>query len=209
MLPAPHTEHCRHRMQPALAEPPTRPASPCASRRRALLAAVLACALASAQAERGRRAPFEFDAPGELREAAVSHARLGTTYAYHARDRARPLRLTITALPASEIRAELGSLSDGRCADLFVAALAEDHERFFVLTQERPLRLGESALLQRRWTGVRDGVELTGVVGCARIGRYYFAIDFVDEVRAASQSFPPIRARLRAFRTPDTGAAAP
>ena len=144
-------------------------------------------------------APFSFSPPDALGEALVSRALMGTTYAYLPAERSAPLRLTITAMPAREIATRVGNLTDVQCINLFLDELAEAHESFFVAAQMRPLAVGSHAFTQFRWTGRRDGHNLTGILSCRRIGEFYFAIDFVDAVPDAMRSFPAIRAGLREF----------
>ncbi|MEX2481921.1 MAG: hypothetical protein WD928_13780 [Gammaproteobacteria bacterium] len=146
-------------------------------------------------------APFSFTAPATFRAPLISHARMGTTYAYLPDDSAETLRLTITAMPASEVRAHLGRLSSAECTALFVDALRDAHQQFFVAAQERSLSLGAHALVQRRWTGEKDGKAVTGIVACAEIDGYYYAVDFIDELHDALHSFPSIRTSLRRFST--------
>jgi len=90
-------------------------------------------------------------------------------------------------------------LTSDQCTDLFVDALRATHARFFVSVQTRLLTLGTVPTAQRRWTGEKAGTALTGIVACAEFDGYYYAIDFVDELRAATHSFPSIRDSLREF----------
>ena len=144
-------------------------------------------------------APFTYSAPEFFREPLISRARMSTTYSYLAEDGKSPLRLTITAMPTREVRDGFGALTPDQCTGLFVDALRATHARFFVAAQTRQLTLGTSSITQRRWTGEKAGTPLTGIVACAEIDGHYYAIDFVDELRAATRSFPSIRESLRGF----------
>ena len=190
-------------MPPALAALPSR--SPARSPRvagSALAHALLvACGItlgATAGGAGDPREPFTYTAP-DFRAKPSCHARGSAPPTRTSRTTGEPLRLTVTALAAREVEAQLGVLDAHQCTELFVTALAARHARFFVTTQARLLHLGDTPLRQRRWTGRRDEQELTGVIGCTRVGPYYVAVDFVDDVRNAAQSFPAIRTSLRAF----------
>lgn len=166
-----------------------------AAARRVAWASLLGVCVCSAELT----APFTYDAPEFFREPLISRARMSTTYSYLAQDGKSPLRLTITAMPTREVRDGFGALTPGQCTDLFVDALRATHARFFVSAQTRLLTLGTSPLTQRRWTGEKAGTALTGIVACTEINGHYYAIDFVDELRAAARSFPSIRESLRGF----------
>lgn len=159
---------------------------------RAVLAgAVLATRVAAAPAT-----PFVFEPPATLGPAAVSHAAIGATYAWFARDRRQPLRLTITVMPTREVEDRLGTLDAAACVAPFVAELRNRNDGLFLSAQNRPLQVAGHELVQFRWTGRRDGRALTGIVSCGRIGRRYYVVDFVDALNASTRSFPAIRARL-------------
>lgn len=144
-------------------------------------------------------APFEFTPPAPLAATGVQRARLGNTHTYLAADAGRTPRLTITTMPAAEIDAHFGALSGTRCINLFLGELERTHARFFVASQMRPLTVAGHELTQFRWTGEKASTTLTGVLSCGRLGAHYFVFDFVDELAAATGSFPHIRASLRAL----------
>ncbi|MEQ8230186.1 MAG: hypothetical protein RLW61_17940 [Gammaproteobacteria bacterium] len=154
-------------------------------------------------ASHANEAPFNFVPPPPLAAAGVQRALLGNTHTYRAAG-VLP-RLTITTMPVREIDGRFGALSGRSCIEPFLAELAQAHGRFFVAGQARPLAVGGHQLRQFRWSGEKDGRVLTGVLSCGRLGRYYYVFDFVDELIAATTSFPRIRASLRAL-APDTEA---
>lgn len=139
--------------------------------------------------------PFVFDAPEAFGATQVSRALMGTTFAYLAPG--SPLRLTITVMPAAEIHARVGRLSAVQCINLFLEQLQQAHAQFFVAAQTRPLAVDRSEFPQFRWSGKRDGRMLTGVLACGQIDNAYYAVDFVDALDSATDSFPDIRAALR------------
>ncbi|MGE0487270.1 MAG: hypothetical protein AB7Q81_24160 [Gammaproteobacteria bacterium] len=163
---------------------------------RGLLAVVLSCGVAQAGA-RDDALPFAFAPPDTLATPVVSHAAIGTTYAYLAEDGARPLRLTITLMPAGEVEARFGALDAAACVNPFLDELAHTHEHFFAAAQARPLVVAGHELPQFRWTGEKRGRTLTGIVSCGRLGRTYYVVDFVDALAPSTRSFPDLRERLR------------
>jgi len=165
---------------------------------RATLAGVM-LTVAGMLAAQARDVPFVFAPPAPLAAAGVQRARLANTYAYLARDAAKTPRLTITTMPAAEIDAHFGVLSGTQCINLFLGELERDHTSFFVASQTQPLTVAGHELPQFRWSGEKAATTLTGVLSCGRLGRHYFVFDFVDELSAATRSFPQIRATLRAL----------
>ena len=71
------------------------------------------------------------------------------------------------------------------------------HEGFFVVTMARPLAVGPAEFLRFRWIGDKSGKAMTGVLSCGDLNGYYYVLHFVDELRAATRSFPAIRASLK------------
>ena len=165
---------------------------------RAALAGVVLVTAGTPPAHAGD-APFEFAPPAPLAAAGVQRTRLGNTHTYLAANAGRTPRLTITTMPAAEIDTHFGALSGTRCINLFLGELERTHARFFVASQMRPLIVAGHELTQFRWTGEKAATTLTGVLSCGRLGAHYFVFDFVDELGAATGSFPRIRASLRAL----------
>lgn len=142
--------------------------------------------------------PFTFTPPGFLRGPHVARALLGTTYAYTAALGAA--QLLITTVPAATMRAQVGKLSPLQCIQLFAQEIEAGHRGFFGVMMTRPLALGAQELLRYRWYGDKGGRSLTGVLSCGELDGRYFIVHFVDELGAATRSFPAIRASLRALR---------
>ena len=165
-----------------------------------LRAAMLCFPLAIYAATTTLSAPFELTAPHELRAAPVARAASGNTYAYLPADLRQPLRFMITTMPAGEIRARLGALSDAQCIHLFLDELRKDHQHFFALDMSSPLEMGPAAFQRVRWTGDKDGRSLTGVLSCGEINGYYYVVNYVDAIASATVSFPAIRASLKALQ---------
>ncbi len=154
----------------------------------------LACLCSSALAA----APsYTFEKPAFLGEPQVVRSLLGATYAYMPPSSDLARRLMITTMPVSEIRQQLGTLTEVQCANLFLDELRLSHERFFVTSMARPLTVGSREFIQFRWTGDKHRKTLTGVLSCGRIKGNYYVIHFVDELSAATHSFPSIRSSLK------------
>ena len=145
-------------------------------------------------------APFAFTPPDFLRGPHIARALLGTTYAYTAAP--GPAQLLITTIPAATLRAQVGGLSPLQCIRLFAQEIEAGHSGFFGVMMTRPLAVGTQELLRYRWHGDKGGRSLTGVLSCGELDGRFFVIHFVDELRAATRSFPAIRASLRALRVP-------
>ena len=148
--------------------------------------------------------PYRFEKPEFLAEPEVAKTLMGATYAYMPQSISSARRLMITTMPAEEVRRQLGSLSAVQCVNLFLKELRAEHERFFVVSQKRPLTVGAREFVQFRWTGDKADKTLTGVLSCGTIDGVYYVVHFVDELLDATQSFPKIRASLKtlATRTP-------
>lgn len=146
--------------------------------------------------------PYRLDIPDLFGGPTASVTLMGTTYAYTP-DAAAPRRLTITTMPAIEIRQKLGALTEVQCANLFVGELRASHDDFFAAIMTRPLQVGAREFTQFRWTGEKAGTTLTGVLSCGIIGDTYYVIDFVDALLKATGSFPRIRSSLKTL-TPNT-----
>jgi hypothetical protein len=167
-------------------------------------AKALACMLAiiiavlfqhALQAEAGP--PYELEKPSFVDNPQVVTSLLGATYTYAAES---PKSLMITIMAARDVRRQMGALSDIQCANLFIAELRATHSRFFVVNMTRPLIVGTAKFVQFRWSGEKSHRTLTGVVSCGTIGDAYYVIHFVDDLTAATHSFPAIRASLKTLR---------
>ena len=141
--------------------------------------------------------PFTFDKPTFMSAAQVSKSLMGSTYAYTARASGRATRLLITIMRVDEVRARFAEMSDVQCINLFLEEIGSAHEGFFVVTMARPLAVGSVEFLRFRWTGEKSGKAMTGVLSCGELQGYYYVVHFVDELRAATRSFPAIRASLK------------
>jgi len=148
----------------------------------------------------GVDAPFTLTPPAELHVAPVARAATGNTYAYLPADLKQPLRLMLTAMPASEIRRRLGQLSDVQCIRLFLDELRKDHQHFFAIDMEAPLAVGEASFRRVRWTGDKGGRSLTGVLSCGELQGYYYVVHYTDAIEHATRSFPAIRNSLKSLR---------
>lgn len=142
--------------------------------------------------------PFAFAPPDFLHGPQVARAQLGTTYAYTGAPGAA--QLLITTIPAATLRARVGGLSPLQCIQLFAQEIAAGHGGFFGVMMTQPLAVGAQQLLRYRWHGDKDGRSFTGVLSCGELDGRFFVVHFVDELRAATRSFPAIRASLRALR---------
>ena len=147
---------------------------------------------------------YRFEKPEFLGEPEVAKTLMGATYAYMPESLSSAQRLMITTMPAEEVRRQLGPLSAVQCVNLFLKELRTEHERFFVVSQKRPLTVGAHEFVQFRWTGDKADKTLTGVLSCGDIDGVYYVVHFVDELLDATHSFPKIRASLKtlATRTP-------
>ena len=67
----------------------------------------------------------------------------------------------------------------------------------FVVTTARPLAVGLAEFLRFRWTGDKSGKAMTGVLSCGELNGYYYVVHFVDELRAATRTFPAVRTSLK------------
>ena len=148
----------------------------------------------------GLAAPFKLTPPASLRAAPVARAASGNTYAYLPTDLREPVRFMITTMPASEIRARLGALSEAQCVHLFLDELRKDHRHFFAIDMASPLAVGPAAFQRVRWTGDKGGRSLTGVLSCGELDGYYYVVHYLDAIDAAIRSFPAIRASLKALQ---------
>ena len=148
----------------------------------------------------GRDAPFKLTPPASLRAAPVARAASGNTYAYLPTDLSEPVRFMITVMPAGEIRARLGALSETQCIHLFLDELRKDHQHFFAVDMASPLAMGPAAFRRVRWTGDKGARSLTGVLSCGELDGYYYVVNYVDAIGAATRSFPAIRASLKALQ---------
>jgi len=153
-------------------------------------------------------APFTFAAPDFLAGTDVTRSLMGDTHAWVARDSTRHTRLMLTTMRAADIRARFGSLTDLQCVSLFLDELRATHQDFFVIAMNHPLRLGPAEFIHFRWTGDTPRATLTGVLSCGELAGYYYVVHFVDELKAATRSFPAIRAALKALQ-PETAGARP
>jgi len=141
--------------------------------------------------------PFTFDKPAFMSGPQVSNSLMGSTYAYTARASGKATRLLITIMRIDEVRARFAELSDLQCINLFLEEIRTAHEGFFVVTMARPLAVGLAEFLRFRWTGDKSGKAMTGVLSCGELNGYYYVVHFVDELRAATRSFPAIRTSLK------------
>lgn len=162
---------------------------------------VVAIAISASAWAANLAAPFELTPPANLHPAPVARAASGNTYAYLPSDLSAPLRFMITTMPAGEIRARLGPLSDVQCIHLFLDELRRDHRHFFAVDMPSPLTVGPAALRRVRWTGDKGGRSLTGVLSCGELDGYYYVVNFVDDIKHATSSFATIRASLQALQT--------
>ena len=145
--------------------------------------------------------PYRFEKPEFLAEPEVAKTLMGATYAYMPQSISAAQRLMITTMPAEEVRRQLGSLSAVQCVNLFLKELRTEHERFFVVSQKRPLTVGAHEFVQFRWSGDKADKTLTGVLSCGDIDGVYYVVHFVDELLDATHSFPKIRASLKTLAT--------
>lgn len=145
-------------------------------------------------------APFSFEAPEILSGADVATTLMGATYAYSALDSTAKTRLMITTMQAEDIERQLGPLGDLQCANMFLDELRTSYKKFFVITMQRPLQVGESQFVQFRWTGESIGDSLTGVLSCGRLNEQFYVVHFVDQLMDATNTFPAIRAKLKLLR---------
>ena len=141
--------------------------------------------------------PFTFDKPVFMSGPQVSKSLMGSTYAYTARASGGATRLLITIMRVDEVRARFAELSDIQCINLFLEEIRAAHQSFFVVTMARPLAVGPAEFLRFRWIGDKSGKAMTGVLSCGDLNGYYYVVHFVDELRAATRSFPAIRASLK------------
>lgn len=162
--------------------------------RRACLLVMLAPAAAPAE-----EPPFSLEPPPGLHAAPVSRAASGNTYTWLPADLSQPTRLMLTLMPANEVRARLGEFRPAQCLRLFLDELRHDHAHFFAVEQSTPLELGAARLARVRWTGLRHGRELTGVLACGAEQDRYYVVHYVDALARASRSFVDIRAALASF----------
>jgi hypothetical protein len=174
-----------------------------AAPRAVVAAAVLCCGLAQAVAA---VTPFTFTAPDFLASTHVTRSLMGDTHAWLARDSKRHTRLLLTTMRVADIRARFGSLTDLQCVNLFLDELRATYQDFFVIAMNHPLRLGPTEFIHLRWTGDTPRATLTGVLSCGELAGYYYVVHFVDELKAATRSFPAIRAALRALQPTTAGA---
>ena len=165
-----------------------------------LLVALLTASISAYAATTALPAPFELTPPSGLRAAPVARSASGNTYAYLPADLSRPLRLMVTAMPAGEIRARLGALSEAQCIRLFLDELRKDHRHFFAIDMASPLEIGPAAFQRVRWTGDKGGRTLTGVLSCGELNGHYYVVNYVDALAGATASFPAIRASLKALQ---------
>ena len=168
--------------------------------RASVLINLLGLATSAVAADIGLGAPFDLTPPTSLRAAPVARAASGNTYAYLPADLSRPLRFMITTMPADEIRARLGALSEAQCIHLFLDELRQGHLNFFATDMASPLAVGPAAFQRVRWTGDKESRNLTGVLSCGELNGYYYVVNYVDEIAGATESFPGIRTSLKALR---------
>ena len=165
-----------------------------------LVLALLSISMGTLAAPVSLDAPFQITPPARLRAAPVARAASGNTYAYLPADLSQPLRFMITAMPAGEIRARLGALSEAQCIHLFLDELRKDHQHFFAVDMASPLEIGPAVFQRVRWTGDKGGRSLTGVLSCGELNGYYYVVNYVDAIANATGSFPAVRASLKALR---------
>jgi hypothetical protein len=157
----------------------------------------LAAGAANLAAQEQTAPPFTFDKPVFMAGPEVSKSLMGSTYAYTARASGRDTRLLITLMRVDEVRARFAEMSDIECINLFLEEIRTSHQRFFVVNVARPLGVGPAEFPRFRWTGDRSDKTMTGVLSCGHLDGHYYVVHFVDELRAATRSFPAIRASLK------------
>ena len=157
---------------------------------------------ATTTAAQNAAAPFTMPQPAFMSGPTVEKTLMGTTYAYAAESAGAELRLMITTMRAAEIRTRFGNMTDVQCINLFMDELKKSHERFFVVAMNRPLAVGPAEFLRFRWTGYKARKAITGVLSCGELAGDYYVVHFVDELKAATGSFPAIRASLKNLRPP-------
>lgn len=167
------------------------------------VAGILLFVCSAMAAAAGDGSPFTLSAPAELHAAPVARAASGNTYAWLPANLKDPLRLMITTMPAGEIRHRLGALSDSQCIRLFLDEIRREHQQFFAVDMDTPLALGPTELRRVRWTGHRNGRDLTGVLSCGELHGFYYVVHYTDAIEHATRSFPAIRASLKAMRSAD------
>lgn len=143
--------------------------------------------------------PLHFEAPEFLDGPIVANTMFGTTYAYRASDIFQPtsLQITIVNLPKTALSA--GEFSADHCIQLFLTEVARDRSGFFAVPVESVLEAGNLRLQQVRWTRKDTATPMTGVTSCGLDGDRYVSINFQDTLSRAIDSFPAIRARLKAL----------
>gem|GEM_PF-2163175 len=143
--------------------------------------------------------PYTFAKPDFLGPPLESKTLMGATYTYLPSTTAAAQLLMITMMPGADIRQRFGELSNVQCINLFLAELKTTHERFFVVAQKRPVRVGVQEFVQFRWTGDKNGKALTGILSCGILGDAYVVVHFADELSQATHSFPSIRQSLKSL----------
>lgn len=140
--------------------------------------------------------PFSLTPPPALRGPQAATTLFGATYTWLPARYEHATRLMITTMPAAAVRAELGAITTAQCLQMFVDELRASHSDFFVVAMKEPLALGDIELARYRWNGRRDGRDMTGVLACGELAGYYYVVHYVDELAAALETFPAIRASL-------------
>lgn len=143
--------------------------------------------------------PYRLDPPSFLGAPQESKSLFGSTYAYLAAEGSGHVRLLVTLMRVDEVRTRFPDMTDTRCVNLFLDELRAEHEGFFVVAMSRPMKVGPAELPRFRWTGERGNRTMAGVLGCGRLDGHYYVVHFSDELRAATRTFPRIRASLRAL----------
>lgn len=143
--------------------------------------------------------PYRLDPPAFLGAPQESKSLFGSTYAYLAADGSGHVRLLVTLMRVDEVRARFPEMTDTRCVNLFLEELRAEHEGFFVVAMSRPMKVGPAELPRFRWTGERGRRTMAGVLACGQLDGHYYVVHFSDELRAATRTFPRIRASLRAL----------
>ena len=160
------------------------------------LTLLLLSALASAE-ERFNVPPFILILPSAFKSPIETVSFSGSTYTYLATGKGQTTSLTATLLKKNIVHEQTGTLDSNQCAKIFLEQIKAKHNRFFVSATARPMNVGGKRSPQFRWSGAKNGVQLTGVLTCVLLKEAYFILSLTDNIQTAAENFPTIRKSIR------------